>query len=205
MSDEQKPTSLSTASPRLPRADRRRQLLDTALMIVREEGADRLTLGRLAERAGVSKPVAYDHFTTRSGLLVELYKMLDTEKSNTLRSTLTAGRPTPRQAVNALASAYISCSVDTGGEYFAVGAALAGSREMSAVHQELLDGYVQLFATVLEPHSTLPRVELKRRCVGFVGAGEALSTAMVRGLTTEEQAADTLSSVIVGALAAPRP
>ncbi|MFC7557085.1 TetR/AcrR family transcriptional regulator [Pseudoroseomonas wenyumeiae] len=56
---------------RFSKAERRRQLLDTALLIVREEGADRLTLGHLAARAGVSKPVAYDHFGTRSGLLIE--------------------------------------------------------------------------------------------------------------------------------------
>ncbi len=34
-----------TGSGRLSKAERRRQLLDTALAIVREEGADRLTLG----------------------------------------------------------------------------------------------------------------------------------------------------------------
>ena len=57
-------------SGRLSSASRRRQLLAVALSIVREEGADRLTLGHLAQRAGVSKPVAYDHFGTRSGLLI---------------------------------------------------------------------------------------------------------------------------------------
>jgi AcrR family transcriptional regulator len=51
--------SVSLSSPsRLSKAERRQQLLDTALAIVREEGADRLTLGHLAARAGVSKPIA---------------------------------------------------------------------------------------------------------------------------------------------------
>ena len=47
-------TTERSASRRLSKAERRRQLLDTALVIVREEGADRLTLGHLAARAGVS-------------------------------------------------------------------------------------------------------------------------------------------------------
>ena len=58
-------TTGEAASRRLSKAERRQQLLDTALRIVREEGADRLTLGHLAIRAGVSKPVTYEHFGTR--------------------------------------------------------------------------------------------------------------------------------------------
>ena len=60
----------AATAKRLPREARRRQLLEAALGIVRAEGADKLTLGYLAERAGVSKPVVYDHFATRSLLLI---------------------------------------------------------------------------------------------------------------------------------------
>ncbi len=188
---------------RLSRAERRRQLLDTALLIVRDEGADRLTLGRLAARAGVSKPVAYDHFGTRSGLLIELYKSIDTEQTNALRDALNTGERGFGETVRVLASTYIHCSVDTGGEWHAVGAALAGSEEMDAVHRELLDGYVRLFASVLQPHGALSPVELERRCVGLVGAGEALSAAMVRGDCSEAEAAEAFASLIQGGLRAP--
>jgi AcrR family transcriptional regulator len=54
-----------------------RQLLDVAWQLVREEGTEALTLGRLAERAGVTKPVVYDHFVTRAGLLAALYEDFD--------------------------------------------------------------------------------------------------------------------------------
>ena len=36
--------------------------MNTAWQLVREEGTEALTLGRLAERSGVTKPVVYDHF-----------------------------------------------------------------------------------------------------------------------------------------------
>ena len=65
MGSEMEGTTEKSTARRLSQAERRRQLLDTALVIIREEGADKLTLGRLASRAGVSKPVAYDHFGTR--------------------------------------------------------------------------------------------------------------------------------------------
>lgn len=203
MGSELEGTTERSASRRLSKAERRRQLLDTALVIVRKEGADRLTLGHLAARAGVSKPVAYDHFGTRSGLLIELYKAIDREQANALRNALTTGERSLEETVEVLAAAYIHCSADTGGEWHAVGAALAGSEEKATVYQELLDGYVRLFASVLEPHSTLSPAELERRCVGLVGAGEALSAAMVRGDCSEAEAAEAFTSLIQGGLHAP--
>ena len=190
-------------SRRLSGAERRRQLLDTALLIVREEGADRLTLGRLAARAGVSKPVAYDHFGTRSGLLIELYQWIDTERVNAFRTAMTAAERSVDETVEILATAYIQCAADKTDEFHAVGAALAGSEEKAAVFQELLDNSVQMFVSVLKPHSTLPTAELERRCIGLVGAGEALSAALVRGTCGEAEAAGVFASLIKGGLRAP--
>ncbi|WP_413739026.1 TetR/AcrR family transcriptional regulator [Sodalis sp. RH21] len=203
MTSEQGSTTGRSVSRRLSKAQRKRQLLDTALAIVREEGADRLTLGHLAARAGVSKPVAYDHFGTRSGLLIELYKSIDIEQANALRAALTSGERSMEDMAAVLAAAYIHCAANTSGEWHAVGAALAGSGEMEAVYQELIDGYVQLFASVLKPYVTLPPGELERRCIGLVGAGEALSAAMVRGSHRESEAAETFAALIEGGLRAP--
>jgi AcrR family transcriptional regulator len=186
--------------PRLHKAERRRQLLDTALLIVREEGADRLTLGHLAARASVSKPVAYDHFGTRSGLLIELYRWIDQAQVKALQNAVTAGEQSLEEKAQALAAAYVHCAADTKGEFYAVGAALAGSGEKAAVYQELLGGCVQMFVSVLGPHSTLSPAELELRCVGLVGAGEALSAALVRGHCTEADAAKAFASIIQGAL-----
>jgi len=188
------------ARQRLSKNERRRQLLDTALSIVREEGADRLTLASLATRAGVSKPVTYDHFETRSGLLIELYRWIDDVQVAKLKKAVT----TPAQSVNdvaqVLAEAYIHCAADTGGEFYAVGAALAGSEEKAVVYQQLLDNGVQMFVSVLAPHTDLPLPQLEARCVGLVGAGEALSAALLRGTYTESQATQAFASILRGAL-----
>jgi AcrR family transcriptional regulator len=63
-----------TTLAQAPSREQRRQLLDVAWQLVREEGTEGLSLGRLAEQAGVTKPVVYDHFETRTGLLVALYR-----------------------------------------------------------------------------------------------------------------------------------
>jgi AcrR family transcriptional regulator len=194
----------TTAKRRLSSAERRRQLLETALVIVRDEGADRLTLGHLAARACVSKPVAYEHFETRSGLLIELYRWIDVERVNAFRDSMAIGERSREETVRILAAAYIDCAADTSGEFQAVGAALAGSGEKAAVLQELLDNSVQMFVSVLKPHSTLSPIKLEQRCVGLVGAGEALSSALVRGRCSGAEAAEAFSSLIRGALRAPQ-
>ena len=199
------PQPQKTASGRLSKAERRRQLLDIALVIVREEGADRLTLGHLAARAGVSKPITYEHFGTRPGLLFELYKSLDQQQATALREALSRGHHNLTDTAHVLASAYVHCSADTSGEWHAVGAALSGSEEMGAVHRELLEGYVQLFASALAQHSTLPPEVLHRRCVGLVGAGEALSILMIGGQCSEQEAAESFSALIRGGLGEPSP
>ncbi len=188
------------ASRRLAKGERRRQLLEIALIIVREENADRLTLGHLAVRAGVSKPVVYDHFGTRSALLIELYKWLDTERVAAFRNAMAGTTYGLEETAKILADAYIQCAADSTDEFHAVGAALAGSDEKAVVFQELLDNCVQMFIAVLEPYSAGSAAELERCCTGLVGAGEALSSATVRGRHSIEEAIDAFASLILGAL-----
>lgn len=183
-------------SGRLAKADRHRQLLDTAMRIVREEGADRLTLGHLAVRAGVSKPVAYDHFDTRAGLLIDLYRWIDTERVTAFRRMMAEGSRAPDETIAALAGVYIACAADRGDEFHAVGAALAGSDEKAAVYQELLDNVVDMFEAVLRPIASSSGTELTRICVALVGAGDALSGAVVRGRSSVGEATATLASII---------
>lgn len=187
---------------RLSHTDRRQQLLENSLLIVREEGADRLTLGRLAIRAGVSKPVVYDHFQTRSELLISLYRWIDTEKVNAFREAMAGGERSAEETIGLLAEAYIQCAADVDGEFYAVGAALAGSPEKAAVFQELLAFSVAMFVSVLAPHCALPAEELRRHCIGFVGAGEALAAARLRGDCTEMEAIATFCRIIGSSLPA---
>lgn len=195
--------SARKAPRRLSNPERRRQLLDTALLIIREEGADRLTLGHLAARAGVSKPVAYDHFGTRSGLLIALYRWIDIERVADFETAMTTGERSFDDTVEALAVAYINCAANMADEFHAVGAALAGSEEKASVFQELLDNSVRMFVAVLQPHTSLVSADLERCCIGLVGAGEGLSAAIVRDRCSRKDAIGTFISLIQGSLGLP--
>ena len=182
---------------RLAKADRRAQLLDVALAVVREEGADSLTLGHLAERAGVSKPIAYEHFGTRAGLLVALYRSIDAAQMEALRHVLSQAPRGLRETAELIAGAYMHCYADSSGEWHAVAGALKGSGDMEAVQQELLAGYVDLFRAALSPYSSHEPDDLGLRCAALVGAAEAVSREMVRGKVGEAAAARALADLIV--------
>ena len=83
---------------RLPAAQRRTQLLDTAVTVFAEQGYHATSMNDVAEAAGVTKPVLYQHFSSKRELFVELL----TEIGNQLRDTIakaTADADGPRQQI----------------------------------------------------------------------------------------------------------
>ena len=57
---------------RLPAAERRRQLLDTALQVFGTAGYHGASMAAVAEAAGVTKPVLYQHFPSKRDLFLQL-------------------------------------------------------------------------------------------------------------------------------------
>ncbi len=64
-------------SKRMDKDARREQLLSTAVSIIKERGAEALTLATVAEQAGVTKPIAYNHFENKENLLKQIYQDID--------------------------------------------------------------------------------------------------------------------------------
>ena len=101
-------TSTSTARPRgtrLPRLARRRQLLDAALEVFVARGYHAAAMDEIADRAGVSKPVLYQHFPGKQELYLAL---LDESVDRLIEAVAAALRSTAdnRQRVNATFAAY---------------------------------------------------------------------------------------------------
>jgi AcrR family transcriptional regulator len=59
---------------RLPAAERRQQLLDVALRVFGEQGYHHSSMNDIAEAAGVTKPVLYQHFGSKRELYLELLR-----------------------------------------------------------------------------------------------------------------------------------
>src|SRR6201984_3726707 len=101
-------TATSDARPRssrLPRHERRRQLLDAALEVFVSQGYHAAAMDDIAERAGVSKPVLYQHFPGKLELYLALLDQSVDELVATVRAAL-ASTGDNKQRVEATFTAY---------------------------------------------------------------------------------------------------
>ncbi|MGS2811081.1 TetR/AcrR family transcriptional regulator [Nocardia sp. MW-W600-9] len=146
----------------MPKAARREQLLDTALALVRDHGTDGLTLVTLAEAAGVSRPIVYDHFDTRPELLLALYRRLDERHRLAAEQAVRAAPPNAKEIARVMSAAYFACATDMP-ELDAVSAALKGNPEVLAIQHAMLDSYRDWMAATLLPYSDRATAALRRR------------------------------------------
>src|ERR1700744_4777006 len=92
-------------SNRLPRHERRRQLLDAALEVFVSQGYHAAAMDEIAERAGVSKPVLYQHFPGKLELYLALLDESVESLVETVRDALRSNAD-PKQRVAATFGAY---------------------------------------------------------------------------------------------------
>jgi AcrR family transcriptional regulator len=182
-----------TPRRRLSKAERHAQLLEVARQFIREQGTDELTLGRLAERAGVTKPLVYDHFGDRAGILAELYREFEARQRETLDVALREATPSLPAVASIVAGAYIDCCLVEGRELADVVAALAGSATLSQVRQEAEDAYLARCRTALEPFcGPIDAAGLH----ALIGAGDALARNALAGRISPARARGVLTRVI---------
>lgn len=179
----------------MARGDRFRQLLDVAWRIIREEGTEALTLGRLAEKAGVTKPVVYDHFGSRSGLLAELYKQYDARQNTLMEAALKTSTPSLAGRAAVIASSYVECVLLQGREIPGVIAALAGTPELEAIKQEYEIAFIERCRAALLPFASTGAIS-SAGLWAMIGAAESLSHAATTGELTSVQARDELFEII---------
>jgi AcrR family transcriptional regulator len=83
---------------RLPAAQRREQLLETATAVFAGNGYHATSMNDVAEAAGVTKPVLYQHFASKRELFLELLTAIGDELRDTIAKA-TADAAGPRQQI----------------------------------------------------------------------------------------------------------
>lgn len=189
---------------RLTRAERFDQLIDVSWALVRAEGADALTLGRLAERAGVAKPVVYSHFASRAALLVALFAEYDNRQTAMLDKNLAAANATLAGRAQAIADSYVGCTLGQGPELTGVLAALEGSPELEKLKRESEQEYGERCRVSLSPFAD-GNVIAQSSLTAIFGAAEALSLAAASGTLEPDRATTELTALIVGVVGRPGP
>ena len=181
---------------RLSREERHRQLVDVAWRVIREEGTEALTLGRLAEQAEITKPVVYDHFGTRSGLLAVLYQEFDDRQNALMDAALEASGPALADRAAVIASSYVDCVLLQGREIPGVIAALAGSPELEKLKREYEAAFIEKCRVALSSFAGTGTIA-SAGLWAMLGAAEALSYAAATGEITAAQAQDELFETIM--------
>lgn len=189
-----------TTARRLSKDQRRGQLLETASAIVRSEGTDALTLSSLAAAAGVTKPIAYEHFGTRDGLLMALYRHYDSRQTEIVRAALSRDGRTLEETARILSSAFVDCVLEAGPAFDAVSAALSASPDMEAFRRAMHQSYVAQYRKALAPFVKLSDRNGAAVFTGLIGAAEALASAASDGRMTRDRAITTLTAMIVALL-----
>jgi len=102
----------STGGGRRLTADaRRRQLFEVALSLFAAHGYPATTMDDIAEAAGVTKPLVYQHFESKRALYLELMDVFSTELVTRIVKA-TAGAEGPRQQVEQGFAAYFELMVE---------------------------------------------------------------------------------------------
>ncbi|MFE0255612.1 TetR/AcrR family transcriptional regulator [Streptomyces sp. NPDC059010] len=177
---------------RVSAATRKELLLETALRTAREEGAGSLTLARLADACGVSKPIAYQHFGSLAGLLDAMFQRVGAEYEDTVMEVMAAYRETGTAAdgaLRALCDAYIACTLENGALHADIGAALAAAGERpGAVFADDAERYCPLVAEL----TGVDQRTAYALTAAFLGAADRLCEAVIARRLREDEAADVL-------------
>lgn len=190
------------ARRRLSKPERRAQLLRAARELIHDDGTDEFTLGRLAERAGVTKPLVYDHFGDRAGAFAALYLEFEERQRESLSEALHSAEPDLAVVARIVAAAYIDCCVAEGRELADVVAALAGSAALKRVRAEAEHAYLTLCREALEPLAgPLDAAGLK----AIVGSGDALARSALAHEISTDRARGALAGIVFAVATEKRP
>lgn len=187
------------ARTRMAREDRYDQLVTLAWSIVRTEGADALTLGRLAEHAEITKPVVYSHFSSRAALLIALFEEYEARQNAALEHALDGIDGSLQACASAIATSHVDCALGQGRELTGVAAALEGAPELAEFKRRSDEDYAERCRSILTPFAAdgaLPRTAM----TAILGAAEALGSAAASQDISREEACDELADTIVGAV-----
>jgi AcrR family transcriptional regulator len=167
-------------SMRLPAQQRRTQLLSVAVEVFAERGFHATSMDEVAEAAGVTKPVLYQHFPSKRALYRELLDEVDEQLVARLVEA-TAGAASGRERVQEGFAAYFRF-VATNRAAFRLlfGASVRNDAEFAVVAERTIERIADLIAELIEIEAPAEHRSVLAHAI--VGMAEATS----RRLATDD-------------------
>ena len=196
-------TAKKSSPKRLSREARRRQLSEVAWQIMQAEGSEALTLARVGEAAGVSKPVVYDHFTTRHGLLAALYDDFDRRQTDWMEAAMEAAPMQMQQKAAVLAACYVDCVMTEGREIPELLSALSTTPELAAVKRHYQLDFIARCQRWFAPF-TGSNGMAEAGMWGLLGGADAIAGAVARGDIDKQAGEQAITALVVALVAGSR-
>lgn len=163
---------------RLPADQRRRQLLDIACRTFADRGFHAAAMDDIAAAAGVTKPVLYQHFTSKRALFTEVLDDVGGQLLANL-ATATAGATSGRERVEEGFHAYFRFVTENEAAFRVLfGAAARNDPEFAAIVDRVLGDVATAISQLIEIEGT----EEHRRVLAHavIGIAEATSRDALR-------------------------
>ena len=176
--------AMSSRPTRLPRDQRRVQLLDAASEVFTSKGYHSAAMDDIADAAGVSKPVLYQHFPSKLDLYLALLDQSCDRLVDVVGEALASTDDNADRVIATVAAFYEFVSSTGGGFRFVFESDLTGDgavqRRLSRVNDEISDA----IAEVIAGDTSLPPRQAKLLAVSLVGIAQVSARYWISGETS---------------------
>jgi AcrR family transcriptional regulator len=164
--------AVNSRPARLPRDQRRIQLLDAASQVFASKGYHAAAMDDIADAAGVSKPVLYQHFPSKLDLYLALLDQSCYRLVEVLEEALASTDDNADRVIATVAAFYEFISSESGDFRFVFESDLtadgAVQQRLSRVNAEISDA----IAGVIAEDTSLPPPQAKLLAVSLVGIAQ---------------------------------
>ncbi|MER6539371.1 TetR/AcrR family transcriptional regulator [Streptomyces sp. 900105755] len=182
---------------RLPRRARRNQLLGAAQEVFVAQGYHAAAMDDIAERAGVSKPVLYQHFPGKLDLYLALLDQHCEALIQAVRSAL-ASTTDNKQRVRATMDAYFAYVEDDGGAFRLVFESdLTNEPAVRERVDKVTNECAEAICEVIAEDTGLPRAESMLLASGLGGLAQVVARSWLHSdrSVSRDQAVQLLTSL----------
>jgi AcrR family transcriptional regulator len=167
------PQSTRRRGVRMPRKARRAQLLDAALEVFVAQGYHAAAMDDIAERAGVSKPVLYQHFPSKLELYLALLDQTCDTVIDAVREALESSPDNNKLRVQATMDVFYAYVANAGGAFRLVFESdLVNEPAVRERVERVTTQSAESIAAVIHDDTGLPAEESQLIAVSLVGMAQ---------------------------------
>jgi AcrR family transcriptional regulator len=192
------PQSTRRRGIRMPRKARRAQLLDAALEVFVAQGYHAAAMDDIAERAGVSKPVLYQHFPSKLELYLALLDQTCDTVIEAVREALDSSPDNNKQRVQATMDVFYAYVANAGGAFRLVFESdLVNEPAVRERVDRVTNESAESIAAVIHDDTGLPSEESQLLAVSLVGMAQVSARFWLakEGGIHQDEAADLVAGL----------